>query len=130
MKEYLVEKSGKKKYITQRNEEAPENGKALSHSAHGNGVNVKIKTIMEAAGSPEMLISNCTTAKNSLPQDYNLILQWEPQTNVKILFYSHIHGVSKTFGERYQKTNKNRRYKQINFIDLQNNHHPSQQFCN
>jgi hypothetical protein len=34
--------------------------------------------------------------------------------------------VSKTFGEWYQKTNKNRRYKLINFIGLQNNRHPSQ----
>jgi hypothetical protein len=37
-----------------------------------------------------------------------------------------LRGVSKMFGEWYQKTNKNRRYKQINFIGLQNNHHPSQ----
>jgi hypothetical protein len=36
-----------------------------------------------------------------------------------------LRGVSKTFGEWYQKTNKTR-YKQINFIDLQNNRHASQ----
>jgi hypothetical protein len=37
----------------------------------------------------------------------------------------HMRGVSKTFGEWHQKT-KNRRYKQINFIGLQYNRHPSQ----
>jgi hypothetical protein len=40
-----------------------------------------------------------------------------------------IRGVSKMFGEWYQKTKtktKNRRYKQINFIGLKNNFHPSQ----
>jgi hypothetical protein len=37
-----------------------------------------------------------------------------------------IRGVSKTFGEWYQKIKQNRRYKQINFIGLQNNRHPSQ----
>jgi len=36
-----------------------------------------------------------------------------------------LRGVSKKFGEWYQKTNKTR-YKQINFIFLQNNRHPSQ----
>ena len=36
-----------------------------------------------------------------------------------------IQGVSKKFGEWYQKTNKTR-YKQIKFIGLQNNRHPSQ----
>jgi hypothetical protein len=35
-------------------------------------------------------------------------------------------GVSKMFGEWYQKTKQNRRYKQINFIGLQNKRHPSQ----
>jgi hypothetical protein len=35
-------------------------------------------------------------------------------------------GVSKTFGEWYQKTNKTKGTKQIKFIGLQNNHHPSQ----
>jgi hypothetical protein len=36
-------------------EESPENGKELSHSAHSNGMNVKIKIIMEAAGgNPRM----------------------------------------------------------------------------
>jgi hypothetical protein len=34
-----MEKCGKKKYITERMEEAPENGKESSHSAHGNGMN-------------------------------------------------------------------------------------------
>jgi hypothetical protein len=33
-----VEKGGRKKYITEM-EEAPENGKELSHSAHANGMN-------------------------------------------------------------------------------------------
>jgi hypothetical protein len=37
-----------------------------------------------------------------------------------------IRGVSKTSGEWYQKTQKNKRYKQINFIGLQNNRHHSQ----
>jgi hypothetical protein len=36
----------------------------------------------------------------------------------------HIRGVSKKFGEWYQKTN--RRCKQVYFIGLQNNRHPSQ----
>jgi hypothetical protein len=34
--------------------------------------------------------------------------------------------VSKKFGEWYQKTNKTEDKKQINFIGLQNNRHPSQ----
>jgi hypothetical protein len=34
-----VEKGGRKKYIT---EEAPENSKELSHSAHANGMNVRV----------------------------------------------------------------------------------------
>jgi hypothetical protein len=35
-----VEKSGRKKYLYNRGmEEAPENGKELSHSAHVNGMN-------------------------------------------------------------------------------------------
>jgi hypothetical protein len=34
-----VEKSGRKKYITERNGEAPKNGKESSHSAHANGMN-------------------------------------------------------------------------------------------
>jgi hypothetical protein len=38
MEEWLVEKSGRKKYITGM-EEAPENGKELLHSAHGNVMN-------------------------------------------------------------------------------------------
>jgi hypothetical protein len=45
-----------------------------------------------------------------------------------------VRGVSKTFGEWYQekkkkkkrKKEKTERYKQINFIGLQNNRHPSQ----
>jgi len=38
MEEYLLEKCGRKKYITERNRKAPENGKE-SHSAHANGMN-------------------------------------------------------------------------------------------
>jgi hypothetical protein len=38
----------------------------------------------------------------------------------------HVRGVSKKFGEWYQKTNKTEDNKQINFIGLQNNRHPSQ----
>jgi hypothetical protein len=38
MKEWLVEKSGLKRYLTGM-EEAPENGKELSHSAHAGGMN-------------------------------------------------------------------------------------------
>jgi hypothetical protein len=34
-----VEKRGRKKYITERKEEVPENGKGLLHSAHANGMN-------------------------------------------------------------------------------------------
>ena len=34
-----MEKGGCKKYITEKNEEAPENGKESSHSAHANGLN-------------------------------------------------------------------------------------------
>jgi len=34
-----VEKGGRKNFITERMEEAPENGKKLSHSAHANGMN-------------------------------------------------------------------------------------------
>jgi hypothetical protein len=37
-----------------------------------------------------------------------------------------LRGVSKTFGEWYQKTNKTEDKKQINFSGLQNNRHPSQ----
>jgi hypothetical protein len=39
MEEQLVEKGGKKKYITERMEEAPENSKESSHSAQANGRN-------------------------------------------------------------------------------------------
>ena len=39
MDEYLVKKGGRKKYITDRNGEAPENGKESSNSAHANGMN-------------------------------------------------------------------------------------------
>jgi len=35
----LVEKGGRKGYITERNEEVPENGKESSHSAHSSGIN-------------------------------------------------------------------------------------------
>jgi hypothetical protein len=38
----------------------------------------------------------------------------------------HICGVSKTFGEWYQKTNKTEGTNKFNFIGLQNNRHPSQ----
>jgi CobQ-like glutamine amidotransferase family enzyme len=38
----------------------------------------------------------------------------------------HICGVTKTLGEWYQKTNKTEDTNKINFIGLQNNHHPSQ----
>jgi hypothetical protein len=34
-----VEKGGRKKYIMERMEEAPENSKESSHSAHVNGTN-------------------------------------------------------------------------------------------
>jgi hypothetical protein len=34
-----VEKGGRKGYITEGVEEAPENGKQLLHSAHANGMN-------------------------------------------------------------------------------------------
>jgi hypothetical protein len=34
-----MEKGGRKKYVTQRMEEAPENGKESSHPAHANGMN-------------------------------------------------------------------------------------------
>jgi hypothetical protein len=34
-----VERSGRKGYITERNGRSPENGKELSHAAHGNGMN-------------------------------------------------------------------------------------------
>jgi hypothetical protein len=37
----------------------------------------------------------------------------------------HICGVSKKFGEWYQKTNKTEDTRKINFIGLQNNRHPS-----
>jgi hypothetical protein len=43
MEQSLVEKSGRKKYITGRKfEEAPKNGKELSHSAHANGMNERM----------------------------------------------------------------------------------------
>jgi hypothetical protein len=38
--------------------------------------------------------------------------------------------VSKKFGEWYQKTHKTEDIKQINFIGLQNNRHPSQHTVN
>jgi len=38
MEEKLVRKDGRKKYITQRNEVAPKNGKESSNSAHANGM--------------------------------------------------------------------------------------------
>jgi hypothetical protein len=38
----------------------------------------------------------------------------------------HLRGVSKKFSEWYQKTNKTEDSKQINFIGLENNRHPSQ----
>jgi hypothetical protein len=34
-----VEKSGRKKYMTEKMEEVPENVKESSHSAHANGMN-------------------------------------------------------------------------------------------
>jgi len=34
-----VAKHGRKKYTTERNEEVPENGKELLHSAYANGMN-------------------------------------------------------------------------------------------
>jgi len=34
-----VEKGGREKYITKRNEKAPENGKQSSLSAHADGMN-------------------------------------------------------------------------------------------
>jgi hypothetical protein len=40
MEEQLVEKSGRKMYITHWNGKAPENGKESSHSVHANGMNV------------------------------------------------------------------------------------------
>ena len=36
----MVEKGGRKKYIQRGMEEAAENGKESSHSAHDNGINV------------------------------------------------------------------------------------------
>jgi hypothetical protein len=39
VEEQLVEKSGRKKYITEKMEEALENSEELSHSAHVNGMN-------------------------------------------------------------------------------------------
>jgi hypothetical protein len=46
MEEYLVEKSGRKKYITVKiyMEVAPESGKESSHSAHANGMNELLLT--------------------------------------------------------------------------------------
>jgi hypothetical protein len=41
-----VEKGGRKNYITERNGEAPENGKESSHSAHANGINGVFKLIL------------------------------------------------------------------------------------
>jgi hypothetical protein len=38
---------------------------------------------------------------------------------------SNIRGMSKKFGEWYQKTNQTEDTKQIKFIGLQNNRHPS-----
>jgi hypothetical protein len=38
MEEQLVEKGGRKKYMTERMEEVPENSKESSHSAHANGI--------------------------------------------------------------------------------------------
>jgi len=37
-----VEKGGRKKYITEMKEEAPENSKESSHSAHTNGMKESI----------------------------------------------------------------------------------------
>jgi hypothetical protein len=39
MGEQLVEKGGRKKYITEWMEEAPQNGKESLKSAHANGMN-------------------------------------------------------------------------------------------
>jgi hypothetical protein len=40
MENKLVEKGGRKRYITERNgKEAHENGQETSHSAHANGMN-------------------------------------------------------------------------------------------
>ena len=39
-----MEKVGKKKYITERNAKAPENGKESLHSTHANGMNEYDKT--------------------------------------------------------------------------------------
>jgi hypothetical protein len=39
MEDWLVENGGRKGYITEGMEEAPENGKESSHFAHANGMN-------------------------------------------------------------------------------------------
>jgi len=39
MEDYLVEKGGRKGYITERNGIVPENGKEHSYSAHANQMN-------------------------------------------------------------------------------------------
>jgi hypothetical protein len=44
-----VEKGGRKKYITERNGEAPENGKESSNSAHANGMNGAFCILMNSA---------------------------------------------------------------------------------
>jgi hypothetical protein len=40
MEEWLVERSGRKKYMTGGMKEAPENGKESSHSAHANRIGI------------------------------------------------------------------------------------------
>jgi hypothetical protein len=40
----LLGKNCREKYITERNEEAPENGKELSHCAHANEMNEQLRT--------------------------------------------------------------------------------------
>ena len=38
MEEWSAERSGRKKFMTGRNEEVPENGKESPHSVHANGL--------------------------------------------------------------------------------------------
>jgi len=42
-----VEKGGRKKYITERNGKAPENGKESLHFPHANGMNDAVVTLVK-----------------------------------------------------------------------------------
>jgi len=52
MDEQLVEKSGRKKYITERNGEAPGNGKELSHPANAKGMTESVQAGCGAHRAP------------------------------------------------------------------------------